>query len=49
MISEWIVNYLNDSVLGSPDDEESHFEPIIEYFPTKTTSFRKNRSLQIHP
>ena len=30
-IADWLVNYLDDSVLGSPNDEEVHFKRIVEF------------------
>ena len=30
-INEWVVNYLDDSVLGSEDNEELHFSRVVEF------------------
>ena len=30
-IAEWLINYLDDSVLGSPNDENLHFKRIVEF------------------
>ena len=30
-VSEWVVNYLDDSVLGSEDDEELHFSRVVKF------------------
>ena len=30
-ISDWIINYLDDAVIGSSDDEEEHFNRVVEF------------------
>ena len=30
-VSAWVVNYLDDSVIGSEDDEEKHFSRVAEF------------------
>ena len=30
-INEWVVNYLDDSVLGSDDNEDQHFARVVEF------------------
>ena len=30
-ISTWVVNYLDDSVLGSENDEDLHFKKVVEF------------------